>query len=109
MEAIARQLIEGNIGTLIVVVGNHKAVGMIGLITFLHPLSGETYATEMIWWVEPNYRKSGAGIRLLRAAERWAKDQGAVALQMIAPTPEVGQIYAATGFEQIETLYQKAL
>jgi hypothetical protein len=34
---------------------------------------------------------------------------GAVKLFMIAPTPDVGQLYERLGYESLETTYQRAL
>ena len=34
-------------------------------------------ALEMAWWMDEDYRKGTAGIRLLQTYERWAKESGA--------------------------------
>lgn len=81
--------------------------GMIGIALFDHPISGQKFASELFWWVEPEVR--GGGVRLLHAAERWARDHGAVALHMIAPTPDVEKIYDALGYRRVEVTYQKDL
>src|SRR3990167_9785607 len=44
--------------------------GMLGAFLFDHPFSGELVAGELFWWVEPERR--GAGVKLLRAMEKWA-------------------------------------
>lgn len=82
--------------------------GMIALWSYLHPMSGEVVASELVWWVNPAARGS-LGVRLVRRAEAWARAKGAVVLQMIAPThaPRVGEFYRALGFDEIETSYQK--
>lgn len=81
-------------------------VGMIALWCFPHPFSGERIAAELVWWVNPETRGS-AGVRLLKWAEAWARDQGAVALQMVAPTDRIGDFYARVGYERIEVSYQR--
>jgi hypothetical protein len=102
MERIAMQLI-GGAGALLVAERGGLLVGMIGVLLFEHPLSGEWIAGELFWWSE----QPRAGMRLLREAEAWARASGAAALQMIAPTTQVERVYQARGFAQIEVAYQK--
>lgn len=86
-----------------------RLVGMIGLVLFPQPLSGELMAGEWFWWVEPDARHGRAGHRLLKQAEDWARESGAAALQMIAPNAEVERIYATRGYERVEVSYQRRL
>lgn len=80
--------------------------GAIGLALSSHLWSGEPYAGELFWWVNPAARGTG-GIRLLRYAEQWAEQHGARFIQMIAPNEGVGAIYARLGYAPIETGYQR--
>jgi GNAT superfamily N-acetyltransferase len=82
-------------------------VGMIGLVIFEHPITGLVTASELFWWVESECR--GHGVRLLRRGEQWARAAGAQAVQMIAPTPAVGQLYERLGYGYLEASYQKAM
>lgn len=82
-------------------------VGMIGILLFPHHLSGERIAGEVFWWVEPERR--GGGVRLMKRAEAWAKDHGAVRMQMIAPSAPVGALYARLGYAPVEIAYERAL
>ncbi|MGH9371853.1 MAG: GNAT family N-acetyltransferase [Vicinamibacterales bacterium] len=109
MAALAAQLIEGDGGAVFVADMDGGVVGMIGLLRFLHPMSGEPFVSELFWWVNPDARGSSAALRLLRQGEQWTRDVGAVVLQMIAPTPEVERLYHARGFDRVETAYQKRL
>lgn len=90
----------------IAVTGGETPTGMIALWCFAHPFSGERIASELVWWVNPEARGS-AGVRLLRWAEAWARAQGAVALQMIAPTDRVGEFYERRGYTRVEVSYQR--
>jgi GNAT superfamily N-acetyltransferase len=81
--------------------------GMIGLAIMPHPITGDLFASELFWWVEPEHR--GSGVRLLVAAEQWAREQRAVFMQMGAPTPAVGDLYAHRGYVPVETAYQRSL
>ena len=84
-----------------------KTTGMIAMLAYDHPFSGERTAFEIIWWVEPEAR--GDGVRLLRAAENWAREQGASAMQMVAPNDRVGLLYRRLGYLPVETSYQRNL
>lgn len=98
---------DSEVGTVFVLELRGVVVGMIGLLLFQHPIAGEPTVAELFWWVEPEYR--GGGIRLLKRAEQWARDQGAVKMHMIAPTPDIGQMYERLGYEPIEVSYQRTL
>jgi len=93
---------------VVLVSENGKGVnGMIGLMAYDHPFSGERTAFEVVWWVDPEAR--GDGVRLLYAAEKWALAQGAKAIQMVAPNERVGNLYARMGYRPVETSYQRSL
>jgi GNAT superfamily N-acetyltransferase len=84
-------------------------IGLIGVLGYVHPMSGRTVAGELFWWLNPQDR--GAGGWLLRRAENWARAYGASSLQMIAPaeSPHVGAMYERLGYEAVETAYQVKL
>lgn len=82
-------------------------VGMMGLMRYEHPMSGEPTASEIMWWVEPDAR--GSGVRLFRVGEAWAKATGATVIQMIAPSPEVERFYTRVGYEPVERTYQRRI
>lgn len=82
-------------------------IGMIGLLLFENPITGELTVSELFWWVEPEHR--GHGVRLLKRGEQWARAAGAAAVHMIAPVPSVGQLYDRLGYEYLEATYMKAL
>lgn len=107
MTRTAHALIEGAGTVIFVAERDGVLIGMLGGGLFTHPLAGSLYAGELFWWVDPDAR--GAGLRLLRSFERWARAHGAVCLQMVAPTPDVEQLYTRLAFTQVETTYQKEL
>jgi GNAT superfamily N-acetyltransferase len=106
MATFCRQLL-GGLGTILVLEDEGVLVGMIGLHCGPHFLSGEIAAGEVFWWVDPAHR--GKGLRLLRAAEAWAREQGATSLQMIAPDARVERLYERLGYRAIERTYQRRL
>ena len=82
-------------------------VGMIAMIAFDHFISGQRAAGEVVYWVEPDAR--GCGVRLLKAAESWAKAHGAVQMQMVSPTERVDRLYERLGYQPVERIFQRAL
>lgn len=100
-------LIDSDVGALFVSERDGHVVGMIGLLVFEHPFTGERAAHELFWWMEPEFR--GTGLRLLKVAEQWARDAGARHLHMVAPTREVEHVYERLGYGYLEAAYQKAM
>lgn len=86
---------------------HNEPIGMIGLMRYEHPMSGEVTVSEVMWWMDPAHR--GAGMRLFRLGEAWAKDRGAAVIQMIAPSPEVERFYGRVGYEPVERTYQRRI
>ncbi len=85
---------------------DRQIVGMLGLATYQHPMSGEFVAGELFWWVDPAYR-GNVGVRLLNRAENWVKSRGARRLYMIAPNEDVERLYSRLGYQRVEVSYQK--
>jgi len=83
-------------------------VGMIAVLLYTHYMSGVPKAIEVVWWVDPEARGS-LGVRLLRDAERWARLNGAEALEMIAPNWEVELLYDRLGYLPVERSYFRRL
>jgi GNAT superfamily N-acetyltransferase len=107
MAATASMLIDSPDGCVVVAERSGVVVGMLGALVFTHHISGERVGGEVFWWVEPEHR--GCGVRLLKASETWARARGAVRMQMIAPTPDVGALYQRMGYAAVETTYQRSL
>jgi GNAT superfamily N-acetyltransferase len=87
-----------------------RLVGMLAVVVAPHPLTGEPYADEVVWWVEPEYRSGSLGPRLLQTVENWTVTKGVTALRMVAPNETaVGKFYERRGYVPIETSYLKRL
>lgn len=89
-------------------------VGMAAAVVFpLYFAPTSRVAQEIFWWVEPDFRGSGAGDALRCVVEKWAKDQGAEHLFMIAleneRSPAMERLYRMGGFSPIERTYSKGL
>lgn len=98
-------------GVVIVAELETRIVGMIGLLALPHPLTGEGYADEVAWWVDPEHRGAlRAGPLLLGLAEEWAQGEGLSMVKMVAPLPSrVGRFLERRGYWPIETAYVKRL
>lgn len=107
MAAMATLLVD-RADAVVLVAESHRLTGMIGLLICPHHISGERMANEVFWWVDPETRGT-SGLRLLRAAEAWAREHGAVRMQMVAPDASVGKIYERFGYAPIEIAYQRRL
>jgi len=74
-------------------------------------ITGEVFADEITWWVEPD-RRNGlrVGPQLMGAAELWATTRGLRSIKMVAPIPStVGKFYERAGYQAIEVAYRKVL
>ncbi len=84
--------------------------GMLAAEVFEHPMSGEVVGGEVAWWIDPPYRGGPSAVRLLDAAERWARQHGAVRFRMIAPAASaIGDLYRRRGYLEVETVFQRPL
>ena len=89
---------------------DHTLAGFLALVTLEHPISGERYADELAWWVNPESRSGSIGPRLLAAAEEFARTAGIGMLKMVAPAgTDVGRFYERLGYAAVETSYHKRL
>jgi GNAT superfamily N-acetyltransferase len=105
MAELATQL--AALGCLLVSERAGQLVGMLGFLIFPHFMSGEITATETFWWVEPESR--GEGLKLLREAEKRAREAGAEKMAMIAPNDRIANLYKRLGYEFVEAAYQRTL
>lgn len=105
----AAELIKNLIGrnSLPIIERNNEIVGMLGFVLGPHFMSGDMVAGEVFWWVEPEYRRGG--VMLMRETERRARLAGAKNIQMIAPNEKVARFYEGSGYEYVESTYQKEL
>lgn len=101
-------LLNPNAKILVATTKDNYPIGVLAFIVNSHYLSGELTASELIWYVEPNYRGQ-VPLELFWAAQKAAKEMGAIVMQFTAPTESVGAIYKRSGYQQIEVGYQKRL
>lgn len=102
-------LIKNPQARIIVSETENLVTGLFAFVIFPHYYSGELTAGEIIWYVEPEYRAGGVGLRLLKEAENYAREAGAVRMQLTAPTEQLGSMYKRCGYHQIEVSFQRTL
>lgn len=67
-------------------------------------------ASEIAWWVEPDSRGTGEGLRLLEAFEYWAKNVANCKLISMASLDKtVEKYYKKNGYKLYERAYMKVL
>lgn len=107
MTALVNGLIEED-GGYLAVAEDGDLQGMIGAVLISNLVSGELWAVELFWWVEPEAR-GRTGLRLLKGVEDWARGLGVRHIQLTAPTKRAGALYTRLGFAPTELSYHKAL
>lgn len=103
--------LESELGVIFLAEDAGAVNGMIGGIQYPDLYSGVLVATEFFWFVKAEQR--GSGIRLYKAFESWAKEQGCEQIRMVhlsdsMPT-KVANFYLRLGYELSEQHYLKEL
>lgn len=105
------EYIEGPFKTVIFLVERkEKPVGFLAaVVAEAHPFFNKKISTEVAWWIETDYRKSGAGQELLKAYEEWAKENGCNLIGMTYLTNHLNlsEFYEKNGYEKYEVSYLK--
>lgn len=91
-----------------------ELTGFILGLPFLCPMNQRvTMASELAWWVDPQYRNTSAGIRLLQSLERAAKEYGAQTMTMMClesmEPQKIQDIYQRIGYAQTERSFMRSL
>jgi hypothetical protein len=87
---------------------------MLGFLVFPLFVNMQTIvAQELFWWVDEEARKGGQGIKLLKSAEKLAKEKGATALMMLSikelDGEKINKLYSALGYTEREQVHMRAL
>lgn len=80
------QLEEMGIGFCLGAFEDNELIGVLFLLVSVVPHYGKTIATTESFFVLPEHRKGNAGMALLNEAEHFAKQAGAVAIFVSAPS-----------------------
>jgi len=108
VENVARFLIGG--GGVVFIYRNPDPVGMIALACspfFCN--SSRLMVEECMWWVDPEHRRSTAGLGLLKKAEKWSAERGASGLVMASINESANSIYDKMGYLRSDQRFMKPL
>lgn len=104
-----RSIIHKEIGVILVDERYSEVIGLIGGIIAPCMNTGDIETFETFWYVFPQYRRTPAAIRLLRAFELWSIEHNAVRMKMAHLTrlnPEyVRNMYDRMGYTEQETCF----
>ena len=107
-----RAFIQMDVAKVWIAVVDYRIVGSIGMCMMAHPWNQMLTASELFWFVDKEHRGGKAAALLYARGERWAREQGAQAIQMVSPVgvgAAVPRIYHKRGFRPIETTWWKAV
>lgn len=104
---VMRQLIGDANGLILVSENENEIEGMLGAVIMQHPFSAQWVMQELFWYLRPDRR--GAGIRLLKKAEDWARSSGATRIILVAPSKRIARFYRKTGLSHMEEHFIKSL
>ncbi|MCI1005209.1 GNAT family N-acetyltransferase [Herbaspirillum sp. C7C8] len=89
---------------------NGQLVGFMLVLTPVLPHFGRRVAVSESFFVATAHRSTGAGLRLLRAAECLARDAGAVGIMVSAPNGgQLAQVLPGMGYHDASHVFFKGL
>lgn len=105
------ELLNGGAGVIFAALEGDQITGAIGGIIHREIYGDRLIAEEFFWFQRAAHR--GAGVRLYRAFEQWARERGARSIQMVhlfdVMPEKVARFYLRSGFEPVEMRYSKEL
>lgn len=85
-------------------------IGFVAVLTPIIPHYGVSIAVTESMFVGRAYRKGGAGIKLLRAAERHAREAGAPGIMVSAPTGgPLAEVLQRVGYRETNRVFFKEM
>jgi GNAT superfamily N-acetyltransferase len=87
-----------------------QIVGFISTIGYLSLHYGVDITLTESFFVAKQYRKTGAGVKLLRAVEQMAKANGSAGLMITAPhNKELARVLTVIGYKQSHEVFFKCM
>lgn len=122
LEAFSDGILCDPVALVLVAEAEGQAVGLLVGVQSTEPITGAGVGNEIVWWVEPAYRRTRAGPLLLGGYVDWCRQQGLTWCKIATPcgriatpawckitTPANPVPRARAGFTPIETVYLKRL
>lgn len=109
LETYRRLEASGLLRTIVATIGG-TPIGFITVLVSELPHYGRLVAVSESFFVAPAHRHSGAGLRLLRAAERQARERGACGLLVSAPSGgRLARVLPRTGYRETNRVFFRPL
>lgn len=89
---------------------NNTAVGLISGIKHEYMMALPSYAAEIMWWVNMDYRKSRLGMELLKSFEYWCEHivkVNSIHIGSVSSQRDMSKLYNRLGYKEIEKAYVK--
>uniref|UniRef100_A0AAU6W040 Aminoglycoside acetyltransferase n=1 Tax=Pseudomonas phage Ulina01 TaxID=3138549 RepID=A0AAU6W040_9CAUD len=100
-------------GCFLIVFDDNEAVGFLWGFCCALPWNPAKLAMDTLLYVEPHYRGSRAGYKLVKAWEEWARERGATSVQLSVASgiheDKTAEFYQRMGYNHIGTEYRKEL
>ena len=99
-----------NMEIFVIDVGGEIEGALVGLLSELY-MSHTVQATELAWFVSKDYRGKPSSLKLIKAFEKWAKENGANQIGMgdIDGIASLEKLYNRLGYKRAESVYLKEL
>lgn len=107
-----KRLIDGDKKKEIILVATDdldKPIGLLMATISNVVFNNEPVANEILWWVEPNFRKSKSGIALYKAFEFWSDQLGCKQKIMSTTDKRLIKFYKRQGYNIEETMFIKGI
>lgn len=84
--------------------------GLLAAVAERNLFNYDRFAGELVWWIDPPYRKSRAAYKMIEAYEYWAKEKaGCKTVTLVDLMGNLDRYYKRKGYERRETTYLKVL
>lgn len=86
------------------------ARGVLAAVCAPHHLAPVKVASEIIWWIDPDWR-GRAATKMLAAYEAWSAERGCQYVSMVGlgADPSVSELYARRGYQAVERHFMMPL
>lgn len=107
---LAKHFIDDPYSLVLIDVQNKKVQGLLVATSSEYLMNNCRYATELVWWVEEDYRGKGDAKLWLETYEYWANEMGCkqVCLQNLN-NEGLDKLYIKQGYRCLEHSYVKNL
>lgn len=98
---------------ILLIAKNPEPCGLIAGVTSEIIFSRDKIASELMWWVDEEHRRSKVGMALLQAFELWASRIGCNMVQMVSVETEIAEalerVYTSNGYKVTEKAFIKEI